>query len=177
MHDYAIPLNTPNYQWQFQQVISLFITRYIGKEPTPTPTPPTPDLVCTPLGCASPANPYGCATCRELDAFLVDPDRRTADVTGGIDAPEHIGAQIQGTDHLQMAVMSHSAEKMTSTIRVSKNKIKTKTEETDARHDLWIARVITANDLIQAICGDEEWKLLLGEKYDECMGLKVVRSG
>lgn len=173
MHDHAIPLTTPNYQWQFQQVISLFITRYIGKEPTPSPS--VPDLTCPPLGCASPADPYGCATCRELDAFLVDPHLRTADVTGGIDAPEHVAARIQGTDRLQMTVMAHSAEQMTSTIRVSKNQVKT--EETDARHDLWIARVVAANDSIQAVCGDEEWKLLLGERYDDCMGLKVVRSG
>ena len=169
MQDHLIPLTTPSYQWQFQQVISLFIIRYIGKEPTPPP----PDLTCPPLGCASPKRPYGCSTCRELDGFLVDPNRRTADVTGGIDAPEHVSTQMQGTDYLQMKVMSHSAEHMTSTIRVTKNM--PKLEEPDARHDAWKGRVFIANDLIQAICGDEAWKILLGHKYEECMGLKAVR--
>ena len=170
MHDYRIPLTTQSYQWQFQQVISLFIIRYIGKEPTVL----SADFTCPPLGCAGPTRPYGCATCLELDAFLTDPYRKTADVTGGIDAPEHVAAQIQGTDYLQMTVISHSAEQMTSTIRIMKNKIKN--EQPDARHDLWKERVIKANDLIQAICGDEQWKMLLGDRYDECMGLKAVMA-
>lgn len=133
------------------------------------------DLTCPPLGCASPTNPYGCPTCLELDAFLVDPHRKTADVTGGIDAPEHVAAQIQGTDYLQMTVTSRSAEHMTCTIRMTKEM--TKPEKSDARHDLWKVRVVKANDLIQDICGDDEWKILLGDKYDECMGLKGVRAG
>lgn len=170
MREHRIPLTTQSYQWQFQQVISLFITRFIGQEPTPL----SPDLTCPPLGCAGPTRPYGCPTCLELDAFLVDPHRRTADVTGGIDAPEHVIEQIQGTDYLQMTVTSHSAEQMKSTIRITKNM--TKPEEPDTRHDLWMERAIRANDSIQAICGDEEWKLLLGDKYDECMGLKAVRA-
>lgn len=171
MRELRIPLTTQSYQWQFQQVISLFIIRFISQEPTPL----SPDLTCPPLGCASPARPYGCSTCLELDAFLVDPHRKTADVTGGIDAPEHVAEQIQGTDYLQMTVTSHSAEEMKSTIRITKNV--TKPEEPDARHDLWVGRVIRANDAIQAICGDEDWKLLLGDKYDECMNLKAVRPG
>lgn len=171
MQDYSIPLTTQKYQWQFQQVISHFITRYIGKEPIPLPA----DLTCPPLGCANPTNPYGCHTCLMLDAFLVDPHRRTADVTGGIDAPEHVAAQLKGTDYLQMTVVSHSAAEMRSTIRITKNMIKA--EEPNARHDLWKERVVKANDSIQAICGDEEWKMLLGDRYDECMGLKAVRAG
>ncbi len=171
MHDYFVPLTTQIYQWQFQHIISRFITLYIGREPTPL----SPDLICPPLGCATLTQPYGCPICLQLDAFLVDPHRRSADITGGIDAPEHVAAQIQGTDHLQMAVTSHSAEHMQSTIQITKNVIKT--EEPDVRHDLWKERVIKANDLIQAICGDEVWKLLLGDRYDECMGLKAVRTG
>lgn len=169
MQDHHIPLTAQSYQWQFQGVISLFIMHYIGKEPVPL----WEDFTCPPLGCASPQNPYGCPTCLELDAFLVDPRRQTADVTGGIDAPEHVSAQIQGTDYLQMTILSHSAAQMLSTIRITKNKIKA--EEPDARHELWKERVVKANDSIQAVCGDEEWKLLLGETYDECMGLKAVR--
>lgn len=172
MHDYRIPLTTPIYQWQFQHIISLFITRYIGKEPTPL----SPDLTCPPLGCAkNPKNPYGCPTCLELDSFLQDPHRKTVDLTGGIDAPEHITAQIQSTDYLEMQVLSQSGEQMESTVRVTKNKAEA--EEADARHDLWTARVFKANDLIQAVCRDEEWKLLLGDRYEECMGLKAVRGG
>lgn len=172
MQDHFIPLTTPSYQWQFQQIVSLFITRYIGKEPTPLPV----DLACPPLGCAAnPTSPYGCPTCLKLDAFLVDSHRKQTDVTGGIDAPEHIAAQIEGTDYLQMKVISHSAEQMRSTIQITKNMMKS--EEPDARHDLWTERVVKANDLIQAICGDAEWKMLLGDKYDECMGLKAVRVG
>ena len=171
MHDYLIPLTTQSYQWQFQQVISLFIIRYIGREPTT----PSADFTCPPLGCAGPTRPYGCATCLELDAFLVDPYRETADVRGGIDAPEHVAAQIQGTDYLQMTTVSHSAEQMTSTIRITKNKMKT--EEPDVRHEMWKERVLKANDLIQAICKDEQWAMLLGDRYDECMGLKAIRTG
>ena len=171
MQDHLIPLTTPSYQWQFQQVISLFITRYVGNEPRSLPA----DLTCPPLGCANPTRPYGCPTCLELDAFLVDPHRKTADVTGSIDAPEHVATQIQGTDYLQMIVISHSAEQMLSTIRITKNI--TKSKEPDARYDLWTERVLKANDLIQAICGDAKWKMLLGDRYDECMGLKAVRAG
>lgn len=171
MRDYHIPLTTQSYQWQFQQVISLFIFRYIGKEPTPLSV----DLTCPPLGCASPTNPYGCPTCLELDAFLVDPHLETVEVTGGIDAPEHVTTQIQGTDYLQMTVMTHCSARMLSTIRITKNLIKAE-EEPDVRHDLWKGRVVKANDLIQAICGDEEWKMLLGDRYDECMGLKAVKA-
>lgn len=170
MRDHHIPLTKQIYQWQFQQVISLFITRFIGKEPKPL----SADLNCPPLGCANPSRPYGCPTCLELDAFLVDPRRKSADVKGGIDAPEHVATQIQGTDYLQMTVVSHSAAQMQSTIRITKNI--TKSEESDARHDLWKEKVMKANDMIQAICGDAEWKILLGEKYDECMGLKAVRA-
>lgn len=170
MHDYRIPMKTQSYQWQFQQVLSLFIIRYIGKEPRII----SADFTCPPLGCSSPTKPYGCKTCLDLEAFLTDPYRQMADVTGGIDAPEHVAAQIQGTNYLQMTVISHSAERMTSTIRITKSK--RKSEEPDARHDLWTERVIKANDLIQAICGDEQWKLLLGDRYDECMGLKMVRT-
>ena len=170
MQDYSIPLRAQIYQWQFQQIIPLFIIRYIGKEPSPLP----PDLTCPPLGCASPQTPYGCSTCLELDAFLVDPHRETADITGGIDAPEHVSAQIQGTDHLQMKVMTHSSEHMKSTIRITKNL--SKPEEPDARHELWKERVIKANDQIQAICGDEEWKMLLGPIYESCMSLAAVRN-
>ena len=172
MHDFGISSMTKSYQWQFQQVISLFIIRYIGKEPT-TPTPP-PDFTCPPLGCAGPTRPYGCPTCLELDAFLVDPHRQIADIAGDIDAPEHVAAQIQGKDSLQMIILSHSAETMTSRIRITKTKPETETEEPDTRHNLWRERVIKANDSIQAICGDEHWKLLLGDRYDECMGLKAV---
>ena len=171
MHDYLIPLTIPSYQWQFQQVISLLITRYIGTEPTPL----SPDLTCPPLGCISPTKPYPCSTCLELDAILVDPHRKTGEVTGGIDAPEHVATQIQGTDYLQMTVLTHSPEQMLSTIRITKNI--TKPEEPDDRHELWKKRVIKANDMMQAICGDEQWKLLLGDRYDECMGLKAVRAG
>ena len=170
MQDYSIPLTTPNYQWQFQLVISLLIIRYIGKEPTPLP----PDLSCPPLGCASPTRPYPCSTCLELDAILVDPHRKTGDVTGNIDAPDHVANQIQGTDYLQMTVLTHSAEQMMSTIRITKNI--TKPEEPDERHELWKKRAIKANDMIQAICGDEEWKLLLGNRYDDCMQLRAVRA-
>ncbi len=169
MQDYSIPLRAEIYQWQFQEIIPLFIIHYIGKEPPPLP----PDLTCPPLGCASPKTPYGCSTCLELDAFLVDPHRKTADITGGIDAPEHVSAQIQGTDHLQMKVMTHSSEHMTSTIRITKNL--SKPEEPDPMHALWKERVFKANDLIQSVCGDEEWKLLLGHFYDGCMGLTYVR--
>ena len=171
MRDYHIPLTTQSYQWQFQHVISLFITRYIGNEPTP----PSADLTCPPLGCASTTRPYGCSTCLELDAFLVDPHRETADITGGIEAPEHVSAQIRGTDCLQMTILSHSAAQTRSTIRVTKNMVKS--EEPDAMHELWKERVVKANGLIQAICGDDEWKLLLEDRYDECMGLKAVRTG
>ncbi|CAD6571107.1 MAG: hypothetical protein ASARMPRED_004203 [Alectoria sarmentosa] len=169
MQDHFIPLTKQSYQWQFQQVISLFITHFIGKEPKPLSV----DLNCPPLGCANPKRPYGCPTCLELDAFLVDPHQKSADVKGGIDAPEHIATQIQGTDYLQMTVMSHSAAEMLSTIRITKNIAKP--EEPDVRHDLWKEKVVKANDMIQAICGDAEWKILLGDKYDECMGLKAVR--
>ena len=170
MHDHRVPLTTQSYQWQFQHVISLFIIRYIGQEPTP----PFIDFTSPPLGCASPKNPYGCPTCLELDAFLVDPHQQTADITGGIDAPEHVAAQIQGTDDLQMTVVSHSAESMTCTLRITK---KIKSEDIDVDHESWKARVITANDLIQAVCGDDQWKILLGDKYDECMGLQMVMTG
>ena len=170
MRDYRIPLTTQSYQWQFQHVISLFIIRYIGKEPTP----PFIDYTSPPLGCASPKNPYGCPTCLKLDAFLVDPHQQTTDITGGINAPEHVAAQIQGTDDLQMTVVSHSAESMTCTLRITKN---IKSEELDLDHESWKERVIKANDLIQAVCGDDEWKILLGDKYDECMGLQMVRTG
>ena len=170
MHDYSIPLTTPNYQWQFQRVISLFITRYIGKEPTPL----SPDLTFPPLGCANPTNPYGCDTCLELDAFLVDPHRETADISGDMDAPEHVAARIQGKEQLQMTIVSQGAEQTKSTMRITKTVIKT--EEPDARHHLWAERVVKANDLIQAVCGDEDWKVLLGDKYDECMGLKLVTT-
>lgn len=171
MRDYHIPLTTQSYQWQFQHVISLFIFRYIGKEPTPLSV----DLTCPPLGCASPTKPYGCTTCLELDAFLVDPHLKTAEVTGGIDAPEHVTTQIQGTDYLQMTVLTHSSARMLSTIRITKNITKSE-EEPDVRRDLWKGRVVKANDLIQAICGDEEWKMLLGDRYDECMGLEAVKA-
>lgn len=170
MHDYSIPLTTPTYQWQFQQVISLLITRYIGPEPPPLP----PDLSCPPLGCASPTRPYPCSTCLELDAILVDPRLKTGEVVGNIDAPEHIATQIQGTDYLQMTVLTHSSEQMTSTIRITKNI--TKPEELDERYELWKKRVIKANDMIQGICGDELWKLLLGDRYEEIMQLKAVRT-
>ncbi|KAM0799784.1 hypothetical protein BDR22DRAFT_822163 [Usnea florida] len=170
MRDYRIPLTTQSYQWQFQHVISLFIIRYIGKEPTP----PFIDFTSPPLGCASPKNPYGCPTCLKLDAFLVDPHQQTADITGGVDAPDHVAAQIQGADDLQMKVMSQSAESMTCTLRITKN---IKSEDVDVDHESWKSRVIKANDLIQAVCGDDEWKILLGGKYDECMGLQMVRTG
>ena len=175
MRDYHIPLSTQNYQWQFQQVISLFIFRYISKEPTPV----SMDFTCPPLGCASPTNPYGCSTCLELDAFLVDPDLKSAELIGGIDAPEHVTTQIQGTDYLQMTVLTHCSARMLSTIRITKSITKAKEkaeEEPDVRHELWKGRVVKANGLIQAICGDEEWKMLLGDRYDECMGLKAVKA-
>ena len=170
MHEYSIPLTTPTYQWQFQRVISLFITRYIGREPTPIPK----GLTRAPLGCASPTEPYGCATCLTLDTFLTDPDRETAEIIGDVDAPEHVAARIQGKEYLQMTVVSQSAEQTKSTIRITK--IRVKTEERDTKHVLWTERVVKANDMIQAICGDDEWKLLLGDKYDECMGLKLVMT-
>ena len=96
------------------------------------------------------------------------------DITGDMDAPEHVAARIQGREYLQMAVVSSSAETSESTVRITKTVIKT--EEPGARHDLWAERVVKANDLIQAVCGDEEWKVLLGDKYDECMGLKLVMT-
>ena len=74
-----------------------------------------------------------------------------------------------------MTVVSHSAVQMRSTIRITKNI--TKPEEPDAIHDMWKERVVKANGMIQAICGDGEWKMLLGDRYDECMGLKLVRVG
>ena len=170
MHNYDIPMTTPIYQWQFQRVISLFILRYIGKEPTAI----SADFTCPPLGCSGPTKPYGCRTCLNLDAFLTDPFRQTADVTGDADAAEHVAAQIQGKNYLQMTVISDSAKQETSTVRITKDE--RKTEEPNVRHNLWRERVVKANDMIQAICGDEQWKLLLGDKYDECMGLKAVRT-
>lgn len=74
-----------------------------------------------------------------------------------------------------MTILTHSAEKMTSTIRITKNI--NKPEEPNERYELWKKRVVKANDMIQGICGDEMWKLLLGDRYEECMQLKGVRMG
>ena len=165
MHTHCIPLTEESYQWQFQQVLSNFIVRYIGVEPSA-------NFTYAPLGCAGATNPYACFICFALDAFLVDPRLETTDVFGGIDTPEHLTTQLQGTDHLQMTVTSHSAEHMTSTVRITKTKAKV--EEPDPEHDLWRERAIKANDMIQDICGDETWKKVLGDKYHELMGLKAV---
>ena len=160
MHAYRIPLTKDCYRRQFQQVLTYFIIRYIGAEPPELPA----DFTRLRLGCKQPS---GCITCLALDAFLVHPYRQTTVVFGGIDAPEHLTTQLQGADHLEMAVTSLSVTTMTSTIRVMKTKAM-------SDHDRWRERVIKANDMIQDICRDEKWKMLLGDKYDECMGLKRV---
>ena len=85
MRDYNIAQTEPAYQWQFQQVISKFITYFVGVKPPDEPV----DL-------------------------------------------------------------------------------------TSSRHDIWRERAIKANELMQDICGDDEWRLLLGDGYGEYMELKAV---
>lgn len=168
MHDYRIPLTTQSYQWQFQQIISSFIANYIGMEPLR----PRGNFSWPPLGCTPSTTLYGCPTCKDLDAFLADPHRQTADIPGPIDAPEHLTARLEGTDHLHMTVIVRSTVDLLTATRITK--IKPSTEAVDAIHDQWRERVIKVNELTQDICGDEQWKELLGDWYSHCMELKAV---
>ena len=64
-------------------------------------------------------------------------------------------------------------------LRITKNLKQEGREERqqrDPRHEAWVERVITANGVLQDITNDEEWKLLLGGKYEACMLLTAVRS-
>ena len=168
MHDYRIPLTTQCYQWQFQQIVSTFIVNYIGMEPLR----PRGNFSWPPLGCTPSTEPYGCPTCKDLDAFLADPRRQTADISGPIDAPEHLTARLEGKDHLHISVIVRSTEDLLSATRITKTK--PSTEMADAIHDRWRERVINVNELLQDICGDEQWKELLGDWYSYCMELQGV---
>ena len=164
---YRIPLTTPSYQWQFQQAISLFIIRYVGIEP---PEEPPRNFSRPPLGCASPSKPFGCPTCREMDSFLVHPLLQTIDISAGLVGPEHLAAQLRGRDYVEMTIVSRNPETLTSTVRITK-----KGPEPDPRHGQWYERGRHAHRLIQGICSDDVWRMLLGDRYDECMSLRAVR--
>ena len=179
MDDWHIALTTPLYQSQFQKIVSRFVALYVCKEPTP-PSSYSLDLTCPPLSCASVTNPFGCIFCIQLDIFLGDPRTQAADFGGGIDIVEHIADQVHGINYLSvMTTITPSAdptqpmESDSHTIRITKHSPHWG-QDPNPRHELWNKRFIKAKGMLHAICGDEEWKLLLGEKYDECMRLEAV---
>ncbi|MCJ1436898.1 hypothetical protein MMC27_006280 [Xylographa pallens] len=60
----GVPLVLPQYQSFFQDILDLYIQRYVGMEPYGESNWTRP-----PIGC-------GCAECRQLDHFLADPDNQ-----------------------------------------------------------------------------------------------------
>ena len=166
--------NYPNYLFLFQQTISMFIIRYIGKEPF------LPVNAALPyMGCGK--QKIYCHGCSDLDDFLQHPEGLAGDIIGNGEMREHVKSRLL---HGELCSPTHVGYLDSKTILTG-----TEPSNPEAVHTLrvnkwftrpiipeyaWKQRVYAANDMIQDIAKDEEWKLLLGDKYDECMQLRAV---
>ena len=176
MFDHDIPPNKDNYQWLFQQTISLFIIRYIGKEPFNPLNSTLPRM-----GCGK--QKRYCRGCTDLDDFLMHPDIRSVDIVGTGDIRAHVMSHLNYGDvyspthvgYLEAKTLYSEIDMANPNARHTLRVTKWFTQPTSPDHAAWTERVYAANDMIQDIARDEEWKLLLGERYDECMGLKAVK--
>lgn len=88
MRDQDIPLVTENYQELFQQVISLYVFRYVRREPQRPP-----NWACPKKGC-------GCKDCVHLDLFLSSPTRQTMEFTTTGPKRNHIEDRVRGLNEI-----------------------------------------------------------------------------
>ena len=168
MHINHIPLTSQPYQNQFQQVMTYFIARYIGREPPRQ----LADLAYPILGCGTQDKPFECRPCLDLDVFLVDADKHIWTVSVDTDISNHLANQIKGFNYLQMTVLLQDIEGQRCTTQFTKTRM---LPREDDMHMLWRWRAVYMSRLMQEICGDEQWRLLLADRYDECTQLRAVR--
>ena len=169
MNEYGHPRTIKGYHFQFQEVLSHFIVRYIGMEPLGS----SADFTCPTLGCAAATAPLGCRDCHELDAFMVHPHMRTVEIPSDSDTTAHLMAQLKGQQHLLLLVRRCRADPTTIILTISKKK--KRTAPPDPYHEQWCRRVDKTDELCLTVCSKEEWRYLLGARFEELLHLKAVK--
>lgn len=155
MRDQDIPLVTENYQELFKQVISLYVFRYVRREPQRPP-----NWACPKKGC-------GCKDCVHLDLFLSSPTRQTMEFTTTGPKRNHIEDRVRGLNEICTSTKMNG--------RAPHTLILTKTMDWwKSSHDAWSNRCSLALASINSI-GIDNLKQLLGDKYDELVDMRQVK--
>lgn len=155
MHDQNIPLVTDNYRDLFKQAISLYIFRYVRREPQPTL-----NWVCPIKGC-------GCKECVHLDLFLNSPTRQTMEFTTTGPKRNHIEGLVRDLKEIRASTKKN--DRAPHTLILTKS-----LDWWQSSHDAWSSRCASAREAFDGI-GTGNLKQLLGDKYDELINLRQVK--
>ncbi len=152
MHDQAIPLVKEDYQELCKQVVSLYVFRYVRREPQRPP-----NWVCPKKGC-------GCKECVHLDLFLNSPTRQTMGFTTTGPKRNHIEDRVRGLNEIRTSTKKNDRASHTLILM----------DWWQSSHDAWSSRCSSALVSVMGV-GTNNLKQLLGDKYDALVDLRQVK--
>ena len=163
MEQNSIPFTRQDYRYLFQDIINLFIFKYVKEEPL-RPANQT----CSKAGCGIGRQ---CQDCWDLDDFLRHPSHKSWDLTTTGQRRDHVERRVLGSQSPCFRCDTIENPHAPHTLRVTK----TLNDAWEASHLAWLRRVTHAKDMLMAI-GRDALEQLLGDKYEECVELRAVRQ-
>ena len=161
MEEYKIAFTTEKYQDLFQTIISLFLSRSVAMEPLRPP-----NFTYSKAGCGD----GKCRDCHDLNRFLQDPDRQTWDLTTTGQRRSHVDGRVSQSIRFRTTTIKNTTAP--HTLRVTK----TPHVVWESDHKAWLHRCDKARGLMAAV-GYGALRQLLGDQYDQCVELRIVKRG
>ena len=143
---YSIPLTTPQYQHLYTTLLTAYLEKCVGKQPTKPTSLRRPTVSCT------------CTDCAQLNVFLADPNQRTFRIAVNKKRREHLQSNL-GYGYGKIDC-THATERVGSpqTLVVTKT-----TQAADLARQQWRARKSQAEKVLGAFPRGKLKVLLAGE--------------